>query len=489
MGERKRRMEIKKSDSISIDNRAKGRVLFLYPNSEGLGGVPNGIALLSGCLKEAGFETKCFDTTFFNSPPLTYFQRAKHRYFMDADHTKFWGEWNPEMPKKIPGLLISTIGEFKPLLIAVSHVDIGVTYMKPLLKLIKDNFDIPIIAGGITCTSSPELVIENEYLDMICIGEGEKALVELCDALVRGRDYSRIQNLWVKKERGIIKNPLRPLIDMDTLAFQDWSIFDSRHYYKPYCGAFRRTAFVEMARGCHFSCTYCVNSTLRRMYQGLGSFIRNRDIDKTIEEICYLNGLYGLELLFFIDDNFLGMEKERFEYFCGQYKEKVGLPFYIQTRSETVKEDYIKMLKDINVSTIAIGVEHGCEEFRKKYMSRHMSNASLQKAFDIVHKYDIRTTANIIIGMPYEREEMMLETINLLRSLKPKSVSMNYFTPYRGTVMRDMAVKEGIIPADHVVKESNVCLSIPDFKPERIKHYYESLKRYIEGELEFGLSP
>ena len=37
--------------------RSKGKVLFLYPNSEGLGGVPNGIALLSGCLKQAGFET------------------------------------------------------------------------------------------------------------------------------------------------------------------------------------------------------------------------------------------------------------------------------------------------------------------------------------------------------------------------------------------------------------------------------------------------
>ncbi len=465
----------------------KGKVLFLYPNSEGLGGVPNGMALLSGCLKEDGFETKCFDTTFLNSPPLTHFQRAKHGYFMQADHTKYWGGWTEDLPQKIPEFLSNAVEEFKPDLIAVSHVDVGVLFMRPLLKIVKDKFNIPIIAGGITCTSSPELVIANDYIDIICVGEGEGALVELANTIVRKEDYCNIRNLWIKKAGRIIKNPLRPLVDMDTLPFQDWSIFDERHYYKPYCGEFRRTAFVEMARGCHFNCTYCVNSTLRRMYRGLGKFIRTRSIDKTFDEICHLKELYELELIFFIDDNFLGMPEDRFDYFCAEYKKRIDLPFYIQTRSETVREVYIKKLKEINISTVAIGVEHGNEEFRKKYMNRKMSNESLQKAFDIVHNYDIRTTANIIIGMPYETEAMMGETIKLLRRLKPKSVSINYFTPYRGIRMRDMAVEEGIIPENHVIKETNVCLDMPQFRAERIKHYYDNLKKYVDGDLELEL--
>src|SRR3989338_2600102 len=181
-----------------LENKCTGKVLFLYPNSEGLGGVPNGIALLSGCLKEAGFKTRCFDTTFLSSPPLTYLQRAKHRFFLDADPARYWGKWTDDLPKKIPELLLRTVKEYLPDLIAVSHVDIGVEFMKPLLKLIKDNFNIPIVAGGITCTSSPELVINNNYLDMICIGEGEEALVELAGSIVNKNDCSGIKNLWVK---------------------------------------------------------------------------------------------------------------------------------------------------------------------------------------------------------------------------------------------------------------------------------------------------
>lgn len=467
-------------------NQNKGKVLFLYPNSEGSGGVPNGIALLSGCLKEAGFDTRCFDTTFLNSPPLTHINRSKHGFFINQDHSNYWGGWTEDLPQKIPSLLIDTIYEYNPDLIAVSILEVCLTFMKPLLKIIKDEFNIPVISGGISCTSSPELIIENEYIDVVCIGEGEQVIVEMASRVVNREDYSNILNTWVKTDGRIKKNPLRPLINMDDLPFQDWTIFDERHYYKPYCGKFYRTAFVEMSRGCHFNCTYCVNNALRKMYKGLGNFIRNRSIDKTIDELCYLRDNNNIELIFFIDDDFLGMQQERFDYFCAEYSKRVNLPFYIQTRSETIKEDYIKKLKDINISTIGIGVEHGDEEYRKKYMNRRMSNQSIIKAFDIVHKHDIRTTANIIIGMPYETEAMMIKTINLLKRIKPKSVSIDYFTPFRGIEMRDMAIREGIIPEDHIIKQSHECLDYPLFRSDRIVHYYDNLKKYIDGELEFG---
>ena len=66
-------------------NKSKGKVLFFYPNKEGYGGIPNGIALLSGCLKKAGYQTKCFDTTFMNLPPETLFNREKHGGVMKID--------------------------------------------------------------------------------------------------------------------------------------------------------------------------------------------------------------------------------------------------------------------------------------------------------------------------------------------------------------------------------------------------------------------
>ncbi|OGX34834.1 MAG: hypothetical protein A3I43_03420 [Omnitrophica WOR_2 bacterium RIFCSPLOWO2_02_FULL_50_19] len=462
------------------------RVLFFYPNSEGYGGIPNNIALLSACLKEAGFETRCFDTTFLNSPPKSHFNRQKHGGAMKADHKKAWGEWDPELPRKIPDLFINTIKEFDPALIAVTIAEVNYTHAVSLLSQIKKISNIPVVAGGITTTMCPELVIGNGCIDIACIGEGEDALVELAGRIADGKDYGNVRNLWVKKEGEIIKNPLRPFREMDSLPFQDWSIFDERHVYKAYCSVFRRTGFFELARGCRYNCSFCATANLRKIYQGLGKYVRTRSIDKAFDEIVCMKEKYNLELIFFIDDNFLGMPAERFDYFCEQYKKRIGLPFYLQTRSETVREDYIKKLKEINVSTIAIGVEHGDEGLRKEYLNRHMNNDNLQRAFDIVHKYDIRTTANVIMGLPGEKEEMLKQTLELLRKLKPWSVSVNYFQPFRGTLLRDKAVESGYIPADYIICDSNTCLDMPEFKRDRIIHYYENFRKYLEGKLKIG---
>ena len=49
------------------------------------------------------------------------------------------------------------------------------------------------------------------------IGEGEYPVLELMEAIDNGKDDSAIKNLWIKKQDGIIKNPLRNLIcDLDS---------------------------------------------------------------------------------------------------------------------------------------------------------------------------------------------------------------------------------------------------------------------------------
>lgn len=466
-----------------MNQKTKGKVLLIYPNCEGYGGIPNGLALLSGCLKAAGFETKCFDTTFLNSPPLTLFYRLKYDEMMKTGHEKVWGEWTPELAKQIPDLFKKTIEEFRPDLIAINIIDVAYNFSKKLLNGINKKYGIPVVAGGPTPTLSPELFNKDDCFDIICVGEGEDALVELANCIVERKDYSHILNLWVKKENEIIRNKLRPFKNLDELPFQDWSIFDERHYYKLYCGEFRRTGFFELARGCPFNCTFCCTANLRRLYHGLGNFLRLRSIDKTFDEICATRDAYNLKLIFFIDDNFLGMPEERFGYFCEQYKKRINLPFYIQTRAETIREDYIKRLVDINISTVAIGIENGNEEFRKKIMNRTMSNAVLERAFGIVHKYKIRSTANLIIGMPYEDEKMFYDSVRLIQKIKPSSYSISYFLPFHGTKMREIAVELGYIPKDHIINESNTCLDMPQFRKERIKNCYENFKKYVKNEI------
>ena len=92
-------------------------------------------------------------------------------------------------------------------------------------ELIK-RIDIPVIFGGIHPTSVPDIVIKEDFVDYVCAGEGEEAMVELCDALQQGKDTTSIRNVWTKRNGRIIKNPLRPLIsDLDSLPFPDKELY------------------------------------------------------------------------------------------------------------------------------------------------------------------------------------------------------------------------------------------------------------------------
>ena len=46
---------------------------------------------------------------------------------------------------------------------------------------------------------------------MVCVGEGEQAIVDLCERIEKGKDYSNVTNLWVKDKKGTISFTVRDL--------------------------------------------------------------------------------------------------------------------------------------------------------------------------------------------------------------------------------------------------------------------------------------
>jgi isocitrate lyase len=61
------------------------------------------------------------------------------------------------------------------------------------------------IVGGAYATFAPELVIRRPSVDMVCVGEGELALVELCEKLRRGADVTAVRNIWIKRDGKLLR--------------------------------------------------------------------------------------------------------------------------------------------------------------------------------------------------------------------------------------------------------------------------------------------
>ena len=96
------------------------------------------------------------------------------------------------------------VNKFKPNLIAISSTEdmweLGMKALKEL-KSYKEKNNVPVIVGGVFATFAPEICIKEELVDMVCVGEGENALLDLCDRIEKKTDYSDVTNLWVKLPR------------------------------------------------------------------------------------------------------------------------------------------------------------------------------------------------------------------------------------------------------------------------------------------------
>jgi len=434
---------------MSLRKKKKFRVLLVYPNPPMLGVVPGNMALLAACLKKAGFEVKLFDMSIYRTVKKTQDDlRADLNQVKRTNVDDFinWKEVDVyEDFRKV-------VEKYKPGLIGITVVDDTLSMAIKLLEKVKDK-KMPKIVGGVGATFNYEKILRHGMVDMVCRGEGERALVELSKKLSQGKDWKRIKNLCFVGDKGeIVTNPLRKLVDINKLPFYDFSIFDKTRFYRPFHGQVVRMAMVDTDRGCPYSCTYCAAPSLRKIYSeaGVGKYFRVKSVDKVMSEVKHLVKKYKINFIWFSSETFFARDNKELEEFAKRYKKEVGLPFWCQTRLDTFTDFRTKLLAEMGCKAVSVGLEHGSEKFRREILKKFISNQSILTSFKMLHKYNIPATVNNIVGFPDETRDLVFETVKTNRMMDKYVVSGStlntfIFTPYSGTPLRDECVKKGYI--------------------------------------------
>ncbi|HCD38858.1 MAG TPA: radical SAM protein [Candidatus Omnitrophica bacterium] len=456
----------------------KFRVLLVYANKMMENLIPVNISVLSAVLKQKGFEVKLFDTTYYRTDTECGDEvRVEHLQLRSFDLSKYGICYkDSDILEDFRGTVIG----YKPDIIGLSVVDdtykLGIT----LLSKIK-NLGVPTIVGGVRAVLAPEEVISNDAVDMVCIGEGENALVELCEKMHQGKDYTDVPGIWFKKSPLIIRNPLRGLTDLNSLPYLDFSIYERERFYRPMQGKVYKMLPVEFSRGCPFNCTYCAAPTLKLKYKSAGMYYRKKNIERVIEEIKFYKECYDLQYVYFTSETFLSLSNVEFATFASLYH-KIKIPFWFQTRPETIKEDRIKILENIGCDRITIGIESGNERIRRQVLKRSISNKAIISAFEIMARSSIPVSVNNIIGIPDETREDVFDTIELNRAIKANSITVCIFTPYRGSHLRQYCLEKGYISEDDNSADirRHSILKMPSMSPEEISGLVRTFPLYVK---------
>jgi len=335
-------------------------------------------------------------------------------------------------------LLLEKARRFKPDLIGMSIVTNNYAYFREFGKKLKNEFNVPIIVGGIHPTSLPNELIAEDWVDIVCVGDGEEAIKDLANALGRGEDIKHIKSLWVKDTDGTIhKNDIRPLApDIDIYPFPDRSI------YGQYGVLGRRIRFMT-GKGCVQKCSFCVNSFRNDLYPGQ-KYLRKRDVQSVIDELVYVKKTYKAKAIRFEDDVFVTGKKWLIE-FKDLYIKHVGLPFHCYFTPTGVNESIIALMKECGCESIAMGIQSGNQEIRSRIMNRHYSNETVIKAAEIIKKSGIKLYAEYMFGVPGETIENLWETLLLTDKVKADNSWAAIFYPYPNTELTKYAIDNQFI--------------------------------------------
>ncbi len=340
--------------------------------------------------------------------------------------------------------VIEDVKEFNPDIVCFSSFTDQFQELCILAKKIKDSVAVPVVFGGIHPTIVPEEVIKKEFIDFLVVGEGEAALLELVGKLEKKEDASDILNVWAKKGKRVIKNTIRPPIEnLDDLPFPDKELF-----YEKVPG-FRKIYRICGSRGCPFSCTYCGNEFMQRLYSG--KYYRKRSVNSIIEELKIAKKKYHPRWVWFYDETFV-VDLGWFREFAGKYKKEIGLPYSCFMHPSMVNDEVAELLNSSGCAHIELGVGSTREKTRAEILNRHHSNAQLKKAVNILNKTKAFLIVSNIIGLPKQSKEEALELAKFYSENKVDLVHAFWLRYFPKLKIIDIALRNNILKSSDVKK-------------------------------------
>lgn len=339
-------------------------------------------------------------------------------------------------------LLIDEVENFGPDLIGISLVSNLFGLATVISKRLRQRQDIPIMWGGVEPTVNPDLA--QQYSDIVCVGEGEKAITELLNKMSICKDREGLEtiaepidNLRISQKKGwlipvhegiMIKN-------IDTLPFP---LFDVNHeVYVTNDNVFRgvrpskcrlhSTFPIISARGCPFQCSYCANSILRKRYSG-GKYLRRRSPDNVIEELKHRKSQFPNIQVLEIEDDVFTLNKEWIDEFASAYKKEINIPFWCYTFPGLADEAILEQLKTIGLLSVTFGIQSGSERVLRDVYQRKTTQEKILETAHTLHKLNIPYVVDLIGSNPLENDIDRIETVRLLLSL-PKPFLIHPINP------------------------------------------------------------
>jgi anaerobic magnesium-protoporphyrin IX monomethyl ester cyclase len=333
-------------------------------------------------------------------------------------------------------------------------------------KAAKEKYpDIPIVWGGFHPSILPHQTMQNQFVDIVVVGQGERTFQDLVHHLQHQKPLKDVQGILYKEKVDgnleVRENPARPFESMDNFPSYAFNLVDVERYVFGSEFAERTVNYVS-SYGCFHRCTFCAEHKMFKRHW------IPKDAKMVVDDLQMLVDKYKVEGVL-IDDNNFFQNPQRAEEICKEILRRGLKVRWGRANGRTgilgaCSDEFWDLVKRAGCFSIYVGAESGCQEvlnFIDKDINTDTTLVVARKAAD----RGIQMMWAFMIGFPHTDEfkvpieEEFGKTLDLIGQINDIStnhiIMWSLFTPFPETPIYEASLKAGFKDYDSLEGWSN----------------------------------
>ncbi len=276
--------------------------------------------------------------------------------------------------------------------------------------------NIPTILGGIHVSMVPDEAAN--YADAVVVGEAEPVWGSVINDFERGK----LKKEYVAERQPLVNLPI-PRRDLFSPKYE--------------------MDVIQTTRGCPFNCEFCSVTAFN------GAEYRRRPTEEVLDEL----GTIKKKIIYFVDDNILGFDKNSeemaIELFKGMIERKLNKIWVTQTSINIAdRPEVLKYAYKSGCRFVFIGIESIIPDTlreMKKVVNLKTGVENLSKAINRIQKSGIGVIGAFIVGNDHDDTTVFKKTLDFINESELDVFQLSYTTPFPGTRLNERLTREGRI--------------------------------------------